>query len=96
MGSSAQPSPSPSQNTQGLGWAAVIDLGYDPILFRGLTMANIVTMGWELAHSVCIELPQTDNTVNYFPIEREPGKFAIGMFTDDFVLLDYITTNKGA
>ena len=61
-----------------------------------MSTSNIVTMGWELAHSVCAGLPETDNSVNYFPIEREPGKFAIGMFNDDFVLLDYITTDKGA
>ena len=96
MGSGAQHSPSPSQNTQGLGCDAVIDIDYDLNLYGGLTMTNIVTMGWELAHSVCAELPQTDNSVNYFPIEREPGKFAIGMFNDDFILLDYITTDKGA
>ena len=59
-------------------------------------MTNIVTMNYELAQYVCAELPQTDNSVNYFPIEREPGKFAIGMFNDHFVLLDYITTDKGA
>ena len=53
-------------------------------------------MGWELAHSVCIELPQTDDSINYFPVEKEPGKFAIGMFNDDFALLGYIKTDKGA
>ena len=95
MGSGAQPSPSPSQNTQGLGFTAAIDSGDYSSLYGSLTMTNIVTMGWELAHSVCAELPQTDNSVNYFPIETEPGKFAIGMFNDDFILLDYITTNKG-
>ena len=57
---------------------------------------NIVTMGWELAHTLCAELPETDNSVNYFPVEKEPGKFAIGMFTDDFALLGYIKTDKGA
>jgi hypothetical protein len=70
-----------------------------------MAIDNIVTMGWELAHSVCIELedrhgqgpePQTYDTVNYFPVEKEPGKFAIGMFTDNFDLLGYIKTDKGA
>jgi hypothetical protein len=40
--------------------------------------------------------PQTYDTVNYFPVEKEPGKFAIGMFTDNFDLLGYIKTDKGA
>ena len=61
-----------------------------------MAIDNIVTMGWELAHSVCIELPQTDDSINYFPVEKEPGKFAIGMFTDNFALLGYIKTDKGA
>lgn len=39
MGSSAEHSPRPSQNTEGLGCYAVIDIGYDLILYRGLTMA---------------------------------------------------------
>jgi len=57
--------------------------------------SNIVTMSWELAHSVCAEL-RVGSGVNYLPIEKEPGKFAIGMFTDDFALLGYIKTDMGA
>ena len=94
MGSGAQPSPSSSQNTQGLGWAAVINFDYDPILFRSLTMANIVTMNYELAQYVCAQMPTIDNSVNYFPIEREPGKYAIGTFDNNLVLLDYIKSSR--
>lgn len=59
-----------------------------------MAISNVVTMGWELAHSVCIELPQTDDSVNYFPVEIEPGKFAIGMFNNDLTLLGYIRTDN--
>mgnify|MGYP003626402983 FL=1 len=94
MGSGAQHSPSPSQNTQGLGCDAVIDLDYDPILYGGLIMANIVTMNFELAQYVCAQMPTIDNSVNYFPIERAPGKYAIGTFDKNLVLLDYITSSR--
>tara|TARA_R110000823_G_scaffold76886_1_gene175568 strand:- start:625 stop:963 length:339 start_codon:yes stop_codon:yes gene_type:complete len=90
-----QHSPSqPAQNSSELGSDAVIDFGYDSILYGSLTMTNIVTMNYELAQYVCAQMPTIDNSVNYFPIEREPGKFAIGTFDKNLVLLDYIKSSR--
>ncbi len=51
---------------------------------------KIVTMDYETAKLVSTDFPAETESRRYLPVEIEPGKFAIGIFTDELKLLDYI------
>jgi hypothetical protein len=51
---------------------------------------EIVTMDYETAKLVSTDFPAETEYRRYLPVEIEPGKFAIGIFTDELKLIDYI------
>tara|TARA_R100000808_G_scaffold7920_1_gene22726 strand:+ start:582 stop:755 length:174 start_codon:yes stop_codon:yes gene_type:complete len=51
---------------------------------------EIVTMDYETAKLVSTDFPAETESRRYLPVEIEPSKWAIGIFTDELRLIDYI------